>query len=188
MSGATKTLTRIRLAAHQAKGSSRAPFVVLVVGLLGGGLLSLLLLNTALNQGSFEVGRLQKEQDRMSDEREALQRELDAKAAPGELARRAQEMGMISGGSPAFIDPVTGQILGVPKAATTKPPLGAATPVAPVAPAVPPSGPAAAGSAAGAPVPDAATTAAAPAADPPASTGPTAPDSSPAAATADSGR
>jgi outer membrane murein-binding lipoprotein Lpp len=151
MSGAAKTLTRIRLAAHRAKGSSRAPFMVLVVALLGGGLLSLLLLNTALNQGSFEVGRLQKEQDRMSDERQALQRELDARAAPGELARRAQEMGMVPGGSPAFIDPVTGQVLGVPKPAVTKPPLVTQTPLAPV---VPPSGPPPAGSAAGAPAPD----------------------------------
>ncbi|MGC0414843.1 hypothetical protein [Embleya sp. AB8] len=141
MSGAAKTMTRIRLAAHQAKGSTRASFVVLVVGLLGGGLLSLLLLNTALNQGSFELGRLQKRHDRLTDDREALQRELDAKAAPGELARRAQEMGLVPGGSPVFIDPATGKVLGVPKAATSKPPL------VPDAPAAPPAGGAPAGAA-----------------------------------------
>ncbi|WP_020552934.1 hypothetical protein [Embleya scabrispora] len=122
MSGAARTMTRIRLAAHQAKGATRTPFVLLVVGLLGGGLLSLLLLNTALNQGSFELGRLQKRQDQLTDDREALQRELDAKAAPGELARRAQELGLVPGGSPVFIDPATGRVLGVPKPATSKPP------------------------------------------------------------------
>lgn len=138
MSGAAKTMTRIRLAARRAKGTTRTPFVVLVVALLGGGLLSLLLLNTALNQGSFEVGRLQKRQDQLTDDREALQRELDAKAAPGELARRAQELGLVPGGSAVFIDPATGRVLGVPKAATSKPPL---VPEAPAgATAAPPAG------------------------------------------------
>ncbi|MEU0932115.1 hypothetical protein [Embleya sp. NPDC005971] len=154
MSGAARTMTRIRLAAHQAKGSTRTPFVVLVVGLLGGGLLSLLLLNTALNQGSFELGRLQKRQDQLTDDREALQRELDAKAAPGDLARRAQELGLVPGGSPVFIDPATGRVLGVPKPATSKPPLVPETPVAPVSPAAPtsPAPPPAAGGGPGAPV------------------------------------
>ncbi|MFI6979602.1 septum formation initiator [Embleya sp. NPDC050154] len=154
MSGAARTMTRIRLAAHQAKGTTRTPFVVLVVGLLGGGLLSLLLLNTALNQGSFELSRLQKRQDQLTDDREALQRELDAKAAPGELARRAQELGLVPGGSPVFIDPATGQVLGVPKPATSKPPLvpeapataAATTPVAPPAGGGGPGAPVTAGS------------------------------------------
>ncbi|MET7300084.1 hypothetical protein [Embleya sp. NPDC005575] len=151
MSGAARTMTRIRLAAHQAKGSTRTPFVVLVVGLLGGGLLSLLLLNTALNQGSFELGRLQKRQEQLTDDREALQRDLDAKAAPGELARRAQELGLVPGGSPVFIDPATGRVLGVPKAATSKPPL---VPEAPATSAPPtPAAPQAAGGGPGAPAP-----------------------------------
>ncbi|WP_406287395.1 hypothetical protein [Embleya sp. NBC_00896] len=152
--GASRTMTRIRLAAHQAKGSSRTPFVVLVVGLLGGGLLSLLLLNTALNQGSFELGKLQKREDQLTDDKEALQRELDAKAAPGELARRAQEMGMVPGGSLVFVDPVTGQVLGVPKPATSKPPLvpePRTTPTAPVPPTTPATVPPAAGGGPGAP-------------------------------------
>ncbi|MFE3205520.1 hypothetical protein [Embleya sp. NPDC059237] len=141
MSGAAKTMTRIRLAARRAKGTTRTPFVVLVVGLLGGGLLSLLLLNTALNQGSFEVGRLQKRQDQLTDDREALQRELDARAAPGELARRAQELGLVPGGSPVFIDPATGRVLGVPKPATSKPPLVPEAPATPAgATAAPPAG------------------------------------------------
>ncbi|WP_439674767.1 hypothetical protein [Embleya sp. MST-111070] len=141
MSGAAKTMTRIRLAARRAKGTTRTPFVVLVVALLGGGLLSLLLLNTALNQGSFEVGRLQKRQDQLTDDREALQRELDARAAPGELARRAQELGLVPGGSPVFIDPATGRVLGVPKPATSKPPLVPEAPATPAgATAAPPAG------------------------------------------------
>ncbi|GCD96222.1 hypothetical protein [Embleya hyalina] len=153
MSGAAKTMTRIRLAARRAKGTTRTPFVVLVVALLGGGLLSLLLLNTALNQGSFEVGRLQKRQDQLTDDREALQRELDAKAAPGELARRAQELGLVPGGSPVFIDPATGRVLGVPKPATSKPPLVPEAPATPAgAPPAAATAPPPAGGGPGAPV------------------------------------
>lgn len=180
-------MTRIRLAAHQAKGSSRTPFVVLVVGLLGGGLLSLLLLNTALNQGSFELGKLQKREDQLTDDKEALQRELDAKAAPGELARRAQEMGMVPGGSLVFVDPVTGQVLGVPKPATSKPPLvpePRTTPTAPVPPTTPATVPPAAGGGPGAPAqagPEPAAAGAAPPAAEPAPTASAAPVASSAA-------
>jgi len=142
MSGASRTLTRIRLVAHQAKGSTRTPFVVLVVGLLGGGLLCLLLLNTALNQGSFEVGKLQNREDDLIDEREALQRELDARSVPAELARRAEEMGMVPGGAPAFIDPATGQVLGDPEPAPSRSPVAPTPSTVPVAPTTPPVAPA----------------------------------------------
>src|SRR5205814_756138 len=39
--------------------SSRTPFVFLVVGLLGGGLLCLLLINTILDTGSYQITQLQ---------------------------------------------------------------------------------------------------------------------------------
>ncbi|MEU8133328.1 hypothetical protein [Streptodolium elevatio] len=101
--------------------TSRTPFVLLMVLLLGGGLLGLLLLNTALNQGSFEQSRLKKQNARLSDEEQALRRELEAVSAPGELARKAEELGMVPGTTPVFIDPVTGQVLGSPKPASPRP-------------------------------------------------------------------
>lgn len=101
--------------------TSRTPFVLLIVLLLGGGLLGLLLLNTALNQGSFEQSRLKKQNARLSDEEQALRRELDAVSAPGELARKAEELGMVPGTTPVFLDPVTGQVLGSPKPASPRP-------------------------------------------------------------------
>ncbi|NUS65475.1 MAG: septum formation initiator family protein, partial [Saccharothrix sp.] len=79
--------------------TSKTPFVLLMVLLLGGGLLGLLLLNTALNQGSFEESRLEKQNAKLSDQEQELRRELDRLSAPGELARRAAELGMIPGGA-----------------------------------------------------------------------------------------
>ncbi|HSA50330.1 MAG TPA: cell division protein FtsL [Yinghuangia sp.] len=128
--------------------ASRTPFVLLMVLLLGGGLLGLLLLNTALNQGSFDQSRLKKENAQLSDEEQALRQQLEAVSAPGELARRAEELGMVPGTNPAFIDPVTGQVHGSAKPAAPKPtPTPTPTPVVglpvpvPVAPAPSATGP-----------------------------------------------
>ncbi|NUU23139.1 MAG: hypothetical protein HOV68_16750 [Streptomycetaceae bacterium] len=107
-----------------------------MVLLLGGGLLGLLLLNTALNQGSFEQSRLNRQNTKLNDEEQALRRQLDAVSAPGELARKAQELGMVPGTTPVFIDPVTGQVYGTAKPASPRP---VVTPPPPPAPAAGPS-------------------------------------------------
>ncbi|MGI5257317.1 septum formation initiator family protein [Streptomyces angustmyceticus] len=85
--------------------AARTPFVVLIVVLLGSGLITLLLLNSALNQGSFELSKLEKTTDELTDEQQALQQEVDAYSAPGALERRARRLGMVPGGSPAFLLP-----------------------------------------------------------------------------------
>ncbi|MEU9124734.1 septum formation initiator family protein [Streptomyces sp. NPDC048506] len=99
--------------------AARTPFVLLVVVLLGSGLISLLLLNSALNQGSFELSTLEKKTDELTEEQQALQQEVDAYSAPGALERRARELGMVPGGSPAFLLP-DGRVLGKPGVATSQ--------------------------------------------------------------------
>ncbi|GAA2316054.1 septum formation initiator family protein [Streptomyces violaceusniger] len=98
----------------------RTPFVLLVVVLLGSGLIALLLLNSSLNQGSFELSRLEKQTKELTDERQALQQDVDKLSAPGELERRARELGMVPGGNPAFLNP-DGSVSGVPAPATGQP-------------------------------------------------------------------
>ncbi|MEV4924218.1 FtsB family cell division protein [Streptomyces roseoverticillatus] len=97
-------------------GAKRTPFVLLVVVLLGSGLISLLLLNSALNQGSFELSRLQRKTTELTDEQQALQQEVDQLAAPDALERRARELGMVPGGNPAFLGP-DGTVRGQPSPA-----------------------------------------------------------------------
>ncbi|GJF32995.1 membrane protein [Kitasatospora sp. NE20-6] len=98
----------------------RTPFAVLVVMLLSGGLLGLLMLNTALNEGSFELSRLKKQTTDLTDERQGLQEQIDGNAAPDALARRARELGMVPGGGPAFLQD-DGSVLGRPGAAQDSP-------------------------------------------------------------------
>lgn len=96
-----------------ARGSraARTPFVLLVVLLLGAGMLTLLLLNASVNQGSFELAELKRQTEELTDEQQALQAEVDAFSAPSALADRAGELGLVPGGPPAFLAP-DGSVLG----------------------------------------------------------------------------
>ncbi|MEU9226485.1 hypothetical protein AB0D40_19170 [Streptomyces massasporeus] len=96
--------------------AARAPFVLLVVLLLGGGLICLLVLNSALSEGAFKLDDLQRGTKNLTDEEQALQRDIDAYSAPDALQRRARELGMVPGGDPAFLDP-DGTVKGVPSPA-----------------------------------------------------------------------
>ncbi|MFB4425155.1 septum formation initiator family protein [Streptomyces sp. QL37] len=100
--------------------AARTPFVLLVVLLLAGGLISLLLLNSALNEGSFRLSKLKRETTELTDEQQALQRDVDSYSEPDALERRARELGMVPGGSPAFLDP-DGTVRGKPERATAQP-------------------------------------------------------------------
>ncbi|MGQ4384189.1 septum formation initiator family protein [Streptomyces sp. SAS_270] len=105
-----------RLLPAGAGQAARTPFVLLVVLLLGGGLIGLLVLNSALSEGAFRLDDLQKNTKSLTDEEQQLQRDVDAYSAPDALQRRARELGMIPGGDPAFLDP-DGTVKGVPGAA-----------------------------------------------------------------------
>ncbi|MFF7975515.1 septum formation initiator family protein [Streptomyces sp. NPDC007905] len=100
--------------------AARAPFVLLVVLLLGGGLIGLLVLNSALSEGSFKLDDLQKRTKNLTDEEQALQRDIDGYSSPDALQRRALELGMVPGGDPAFLGP-GGTVKGVPNAASPEP-------------------------------------------------------------------
>ncbi|CAL9588882.1 hypothetical protein [Streptomyces sp. Tu 3180] len=116
--------------------AARTPFVLLVVLLLGGGLIGLLVLNSALSEGAFRLDDLQRETKNLTDEEQALQRDIDAHSAPDALQRRARELGMVPGGDPAFLGP-DGKVKGVPgpasaaRAPVLPPPGAPATATAP---------------------------------------------------------
>ncbi|ARX82880.1 septum formation initiator family protein [Streptomyces alboflavus] len=102
-----------RLLPARPSQAARTPFVLLVVLLLGGGLITLLILNSSLNQGSFQLSKLKKETQELTDEEQELQKDVDEYAAPDALQRRARELGMVPGGDPAFLYP-DGTVRGKP--------------------------------------------------------------------------
>jgi hypothetical protein len=133
------TRPRLTLVRPRPIQPAKAPFVLLVVGLLAGGLITLLMLNTALNHGSFELARLRQQTAGLAIVEQTLRQEVDSVSTPQRLAERARQFGMVPADSVAFIDTATGRVMGVPKPATAPPP----PPGAPTAPQVgPQAGPA----------------------------------------------
>ncbi|MGP3921645.1 MULTISPECIES: FtsB family cell division protein [unclassified Streptomyces] len=105
-----------RLVPARSGPAPRMPFVLLVVLLLGSGLITLLLLNSSLNQGSFKLSKLKRETTELTDEQQALQEQVDGYSAPDALERRARELGLVPGGSPVFLFP-DGTVRGSPSPA-----------------------------------------------------------------------
>jgi hypothetical protein len=92
-------------------------FAALCVLLLGGGLLAVLMLNTALAQGSFQLHDLNARSGELADTQEALSQAIDAERAPAQLAQQARALGMVPADSAAFLRLSDGMILGVAKPA-----------------------------------------------------------------------
>ncbi len=74
---------------------------VTVVGAIG--LMFLLLINTLLAQDAFELTSLKLEAKLVSDEREAIARQMDKLSSPDALARAATELGMKPSENPTFL-------------------------------------------------------------------------------------
>lgn len=121
---------RLALVPPARRAAPRAPFVVLVAGLLVAGLGSLLFLHTALAEDSFRLHDLQVRSALLDDRQQALEQSIAAAAAPRRLADRARALGMVRSENPAFIRLSDGRILGKPKAGVAPPPPPAPTPSA----------------------------------------------------------
>jgi hypothetical protein len=103
----------LRVVQAPAAERGRTGVIVLALLLLGVGLLTLLLINTALAQGSFRLHDLQATSDRLADREQALRESIDAAAAPERLAERARALGMVPSQSTAFVRLSDGKVLGV---------------------------------------------------------------------------
>ncbi|MER5865639.1 septum formation initiator family protein [Kitasatospora sp. NPDC002040] len=93
------------------------------MALLSGGLFGLLMLNTALNEGSFELSRLERQSTELTDRQQTLQAEIDQQSGPDALERRLRELGMVPGGDLAFLETKDGSVKGKPAAAGDDPPV-----------------------------------------------------------------
>jgi len=85
---------------NQADRKFFAKFVT-VVGVIG--LMFLLLINTLLAQDAFELTSLKLEAKLISDEREAIARQIDKISSPDALAKAATDLGMKPSENPTFL-------------------------------------------------------------------------------------
>jgi cell division protein FtsB len=97
----------------------RAPFAVLVIALLAGGVVGLLMFNTHMQQVSFRATALQAKADALSARQQTLSMQLAHLRDPQVLAQRAKKLGMVVPPEPAFIRLSDGKVVGDPVVATT---------------------------------------------------------------------
>lgn len=92
-------------------------FAALCMTLLCAGLFGLLMLNTAMAEGSFTLHDLQATSGELADTQDALTQAIDAQRSPANLASRATRLGMVPADSAAFLRLSDGKVLGVAKPA-----------------------------------------------------------------------
>lgn len=85
------------------------PFVLLVLGLLGGGLVCLLVVNTTLGATSFQLSQLQRENAKLSLQEQTLQGNIQNEQAPDQIAKRAYQLGMRADTNSTILDLRTGR-------------------------------------------------------------------------------
>jgi Na+-transporting NADH:ubiquinone oxidoreductase subunit NqrC len=87
------------------------PFILLLVGLLGGALVSLLVISTTLAQGAFQITNLQEQNANLARQEQTLSNEVAQAGNPAVIAQQAKQLGMQPNPHLGFIDLKTGKIV-----------------------------------------------------------------------------
>jgi hypothetical protein len=106
-------------------------FALVVVGMLVGGMVMLLVLNTSLAQGAFEIGTLTRTQNQLAVQEQQLLQEVARAEAPESLQARANALGMVPVAAPVFLRLADGAVLGIPRPAKASRPVLPKTGAAP---------------------------------------------------------
>jgi hypothetical protein len=109
----TTTTPRLRVVTGAPPRRGGASFGIICAILLSAGLIGLLLLNTALAQGSFTLHDLRATSDQLTDAQDALSQSLAASKSPVNIASKAVSMGMVPAQSAAFLRLSDGRVIGV---------------------------------------------------------------------------
>jgi len=89
----------------------RAPFILLLVGLLGGALVSLLVISTTLAQGSYQITRLQEQNTNLARQEQLLSQQVAQASSPAQIASEAEQFGMQQNPNLRFINLKTDKIV-----------------------------------------------------------------------------
>jgi hypothetical protein len=89
----------------------RAPFILLLVGLLAGALVSLLVISTTLAEGSYRITSLQQQNANLAKQEQLLTQQVAQASSPAQIAQEAEEFGMRPNPALQFIDLKTGKVV-----------------------------------------------------------------------------
>jgi hypothetical protein len=108
------TTRPLRAVAQPTPRLARFPFLLVLIGIFGVGMAGLLMLNTTLQSQAFQSRTLNRQATELAYAQADLENQVDALAAPQELARRASEFGMRPNPFPAFLVLPSGKVVGKP--------------------------------------------------------------------------
>lgn len=92
----------------------RTRFILLVLGMLGGGLVCLLVINTTLAAASFRISALQQGNVALAQQAQSLQQQVTAEESPASLYKRAFQLGMRQQPRMNFLNLRTGHVYRAP--------------------------------------------------------------------------
>jgi hypothetical protein len=95
-------------------GATKTRFILLVIGLLAGGLVCLLVINTTLAAAAFRITALQNGNAALAQQKQELQQKVAEEKSASSLERRARALGMRPQARPNFINLRTGKIFRSP--------------------------------------------------------------------------
>jgi hypothetical protein len=103
----------------QRRARPRLVHVLVTLGGIGVILLGQLLLSIWIADGAYQVHTLQSQQTQLQRQQGALSEQLDQLGSPQSIAARAEQLGMVQSGNPAYLDLATGAVTGTPSAGAT---------------------------------------------------------------------
>jgi len=107
----------LRLVAPVRHRARKAPFVAVLLAVLGLGLVGLIVLSTIMQAQSFAMSELSSKNEELRIERQGLTRELQDLRSPSALADKAHEAGMVPPATPVFLKLADGSVVGQPRPA-----------------------------------------------------------------------
>jgi len=108
---------RLRVVRAPEHARTRVPFILACMAVLGGALLSALLLNTSMAASAYAKYDLSNELGRLNQDALGLTAELDAKASPTQLAAAATALGMVPTNGTGWLRLADGSVQGAPEPA-----------------------------------------------------------------------
>ena len=84
--------------------AAQRTFAIFIATIFTAGLLTLLVVNTALAKDAFLLKQFKQEAQSPTDQREAILRQVAQRSSPEKLAEQASKLGMIASTNPKFLD------------------------------------------------------------------------------------
>jgi hypothetical protein len=101
---ANKAVLRLVPDIKQGAVAADRTFGIFLGAIFTAGLLALLVINTALAQDAFILKDLKQQAQVLTDQREAILRQVARKSSPDQLSQSAAQLGMVASINPRFLD------------------------------------------------------------------------------------